>query len=54
MHCFESGDTLIYADNAATTKISDNALKQMLPFLQKQYGNQIGRASCRERVYDDV
>jgi len=39
VHCFESGDTLIYADNAATTKISDNALKQMLPFLQKQYGN---------------
>jgi len=30
---------LIYADNAATTKISDSVLEKMLPFLQKQYGN---------------
>lgn len=30
---------MIYADNAATTKISDIALAQMLPFLQEQYGN---------------
>lgn len=30
---------MIYADNAATTKISDVAFKKMLPFLQEQYGN---------------
>jgi cysteine desulfurase len=30
---------VIYADNAATTKISDFALAKMLPFLQEQYGN---------------
>ena len=30
---------MIYADNAATTKISDRAYKQMLPFLREQYGN---------------
>lgn len=30
---------MIYADNAATTKISDSALEKMLPFLQEQYGN---------------
>jgi cysteine desulfurase len=30
---------LIYADNAATTKISDMAFTKMLPFLQEQYGN---------------
>jgi len=30
---------MIYADNAATTKISDSVLKKMLPFLQQQYGN---------------
>jgi len=30
---------LIYADNAATTKISDHAFEKMLPFLQEQYGN---------------
>jgi cysteine desulfurase len=30
---------LIYADNAATTKISDIAFAKMLPFLQEQYGN---------------
>jgi len=30
---------VIYADNAATTKISDMAFSKMLPFLQEQYGN---------------
>lgn len=30
---------MIYADNAATTKISDYALEKMLPFLREQYGN---------------
>ncbi|MGC2422747.1 MAG: cysteine desulfurase family protein [Nitrospirota bacterium] len=30
---------MIYADNAATTKISDNVFKKMLPFLREQYGN---------------
>ncbi|KUK51966.1 MAG: hypothetical protein XD78_2295 [Desulfotomaculum sp. 46_296] len=30
---------MIYADNAATTRLSDIALEHMLPFLQKQYGN---------------
>lgn len=30
---------MIYADNAATTQISDRAFEQMLPFLRDQYGN---------------
>ncbi|MFC1974750.1 cysteine desulfurase family protein [Chloroflexota bacterium] len=30
---------MIYADNAATTKVSDSVLGKMLPFLQEQYGN---------------
>ncbi len=30
---------MIYADNAATTRISDRAYEQMLPFLREQYGN---------------
>ena len=30
---------MVYADNAATTKISDSVLEKMLPFLQEQYGN---------------
>lgn len=30
---------MIYADNAATTKVSDCVLERMLPFLQEQYGN---------------
>jgi cysteine desulfurase len=30
---------VIYADNAATTKISDSAFEKMLPFLREQYGN---------------
>lgn len=30
---------MIYADNAATTRILDSVLEKMLPFLQEQYGN---------------
>ncbi len=30
---------MIYADNAATTQISDRALEKMLPFLKGEYGN---------------
>lgn len=30
---------MIYADNAATTKISELAFAKMLPYLQEQYGN---------------
>lgn len=30
---------MIYADNAATTRISDLAFEQMLPFLREEYGN---------------
>ncbi len=30
---------MIYADNAATTRISDSVLDKMLPFLCEQYGN---------------
>jgi len=30
---------VIYADNAATTRISNSVLEKMLPFLQEQYGN---------------
>ena len=29
----------IYADNAATTKMSETALNAMLPFLREYYGN---------------
>ena len=30
---------MIYADNAATTKLDEDALNAMLPFLREQYGN---------------
>ncbi|MGI6435487.1 MAG: cysteine desulfurase family protein [Syntrophomonadaceae bacterium] len=30
---------MIYADNAATTRISDRAFEKMIPFLREQYGN---------------
>ena len=42
----------IYADNAATTKMSRTAIDAMLPYMETYYGNpsKIGRASCRERV----
>ena len=32
----------VYADNAATTKLSDTALQAMLPYLQDTYGNASG------------
>ncbi len=31
--------TLVYADNAATTKLSDEVFEAMLPFFKEQYGN---------------
>lgn len=30
---------MIYADNAATTRISDSVLEKILPFLREEYGN---------------
>ncbi|MDL2264148.1 cysteine desulfurase [Synergistaceae bacterium OttesenSCG-928-I11] len=30
---------MIYADNAATTRVSDSVFEKMLPFLRDQYGN---------------
>lgn len=30
---------MIYADNAATTRIPDSVFEKMLPFLREQYGN---------------
>ena len=32
-------DQTIYLDNAATTKISDDVLACMLPYLKDSYGN---------------
>ena len=29
----------IYVDNAATTRMSDAALKAMMPYLTEEYGN---------------
>ncbi len=31
--------TFIYADNSATTRLSDNALEKMMPYLKNEYGN---------------
>lgn len=39
MRFFLNKRPLIYADNAATTKLSECALAAMLPFLENEYGN---------------
>ena len=30
---------MIYADNAASTRLSEHALQKMMPFLREHYGN---------------
>lgn len=32
-------ERIVYADNAATTKVSDSVMQAMLPYLQNEYGN---------------
>lgn len=41
---------MIYADNAATTKISDSVLEKMLPFLSEEYGNASSQHSIGTRA----
>ena len=33
---------IIYLDHAATTRVSDSVLKEMLPYYTKYYGNASG------------
>lgn len=42
----------IYADNAATTRLSDTALKAMLPYMQKEYGNPSSLHSVGQRAQE--
>lgn len=42
----------IYADNAATTRLSDTALKAMLPYLQEEYGNPSSLHSPGQRAQE--
>ncbi len=41
---------MIYADNAATTRLSDSVLEKMLPFLRGEYGNASSRYSLGEKA----
>lgn len=40
---------MIYADNAATTKLSERALEAMLPYLKEEYGNPSGLYAFAQR-----
>ena len=42
----------IYADNAATTRLSDTALAAMLPYLQQEYGNPSSLHSVGQRAQE--
>jgi cysteine desulfurase len=43
-------DMLVYADNAATTQISDNALNAMMPLFKENYGNPSSLHSVGQRA----
>lgn len=45
---------MIYADNAATTKLSSTALNAMLPFLKELYGNPSSLYSFGQKAKDAV
>lgn len=45
---------MIYADNAATTRISDSVFEKMLPFLREQYGNASSQYSLGVKAKRDV
>ena len=42
----------IYADNAATTRLSDTALNAMLPYMQEEYGNPSSLHSVGQRAQE--
>lgn len=42
----------IYADNAATTRLSDTALSAMLPYMQGEYGNPSSLHSAGQRAQE--
>ena len=42
----------IYADNAATTRLSDTALNAMLPYMQAEYGNHSSLHSVGQRAQE--
>ena len=44
----------IYADNAATTKMSETAIKAMLPYLNECYYNPSGLYSCAQAAKDAI
>ena len=44
----------IYADNAATTKLSANALRAMMPYLEEQYGNPSSLNSEGQRAKEAI
>ena len=45
---------LIYADNAATTKLSKNALQAMMPYLEGEYGNPSSLHTVGQRAAEAV
>ena len=44
----------VYADHAATTKLSKAALQAMLPYLQEEYGNPSGLYLLGQRAAEGV
>ena len=39
IHVKKEERTMIYADNAATTRMSQTAIEAMLPYMSEYYGN---------------
>ena len=50
----QQGEYMIYADNAATTKMSREAVQAMLPYLEESYGNPSSLYAFGQKAKEDL
>mgnify|MGYP004438526377 FL=1 len=53
--CADNAEKMaVYADNAATTRMSDAALSAMLPYLKEEYGNPSSLYAFGQRAKEEL